>query len=294
MAAVAASSTARCAHTSRRRRCVRRCVRSVSEGRPLHKDSPHGTTCRTYRTVRRMGRSSTPAWSLWLPWRTPLATATVAHRMHTDDGPRIATREVPRPQCRHRSARAPLVSGRPHASLCAIRPSTETVGSRRGACENPSQESAHLCVQTCQAHAGAPRMRAHRGAVVQVRCSGCSMSYPRCPLHIRRHQTRSTSSCVLPSQWVPGSEQGHPRDDRVSDTRAHIRFAHACSSLEAGKAPRHARATHHVLPSVQRVCLTATGTQIDLCAPVQAGSGSDGGFGVTPWHTGSIPTNKHC
>jgi hypothetical protein len=43
-------------------------------------------------TVRMLCRSITPAWSLWLTWLTQLATETVAHRTHKDDGQRIATR----------------------------------------------------------------------------------------------------------------------------------------------------------------------------------------------------------
>src|SRR5262249_51529331 len=50
--------------------------------------------------------------------------------------------------------------------------------------------------------------------------------------------------------------------DRVSYTSAQIICAHACSSLEASMARRHARVTRHALPSVQSVCLTATGTQM--------------------------------
>ena len=192
--------------------------------------------------VRMLGRESTPAWSLWRTWLTPLTTATVAHHTHTDDGPRIATREVPWPQCRQRSASEPLVSGLLYARLCAIRPSSETVGSRRRACGNPSQESAPICVQTFPSHGGATRMRAHRVAVVQVRCRGCLLPHPRCPSHIHRHQMRSTSSCVHTSPWVPGSETCTPLDDRVEYTSAQSIFAHACSSREASKAPRHARA----------------------------------------------------
>jgi hypothetical protein len=130
---------------------------------------------------------------------------------------------------------------------------------------NPSQRSAHICLQTVQSHEGAPSMRVHRVAAVQVRCSGGILSHPRCPLHSSLHQTLSTSSCVLPSQWVPGFDKCHPLDDRVSYSSAQIMFSHAFSSLEASKAPRHSRVTRHVLPSVQSVCRTTTGTQISLC-----------------------------
>jgi len=34
--------------------------------------------------------------------------------------------------------------------------------------------------------------------------------------------------------------------------------------------------------------------QKELCGAVQVGGGSASACGVTPWHTGSIPTHEHC